>query len=572
MRCAARRMLYATIGLLFCLMTIILAGCQSSTVKPKPTALPDSQQVLRLPLVGQKDLSGLDPATVADANSLAVLSLVYPGLVTLNANQQVIPWAADGLPEISENGTTYTFHIRAGLKWSDGTPITASTFAYSLNRALSPCINSPVNYYLFGLKDAVAYFTTGRCAGDGVTVDGPIKTLIGDALIVSDPLTLKIMLAQPAAYFLNILSYPVAYAVPQQTIEAHGKDWTKHMADGDGLGGSLYMVTAWPHTGTLTLTRNPEFWGARPQLRELDYTFYPAADKAYDAWKSGKLDVGYAPTAQYPAASTAKDFHETGVLNLFYFAMSWTEAPFNNLLARQAFALAIDKQAIATQVLKNTVIATNHIVPQGMPGYNPALRGPDGSTHLTGNLTDAKKFGDQYAKAACHGKFSTCPAVVLTIPGGQAELAAVANNVVADWKKALPGWPISIRSVDQGTLLQQLSNRQLQLWLFNWLGDYPDPQDWLSLQFLPGSDNNVGNVMVDQANNLMLKADAEQDTLQRMRDYNAAEQLLVVNIAWAPLYQTKVWWQTSPRVHNYAIASFGLTPLDVWPDVYIAAG
>ena len=88
MRCAARRMLYATIGLLFCLMTIILAGCQSSTVKPKPTALPDSQQVLRLPLVGQKDLSGLDPATVADANSLAVLSLVYPGLVTLNANQQ----------------------------------------------------------------------------------------------------------------------------------------------------------------------------------------------------------------------------------------------------------------------------------------------------------------------------------------------------------------------------------------------------------------------------------------------------------------------------------------------------
>ena len=571
MRRAVRRIPFVSIGLLLCLMTMMLAGCLSSNTKPKPTALPDVQQVLRAPLVGQKDISGLDPATVADSNSLAVMSLIYPGLVTLNAKQQVIPWAADGLPDVSEDGMTYTFHVRAGLKWSDGTPINASTFAYSINRALSPCVNSRVNYYLFGLKDAVAYFTTGRCASDGVTVVGPITTLIGDALIVADPLTLKIVLAQPAAYFLNILSYPVAYAVPQQTITTYGKDWTKHLADGNGLGGSLYTVSAWPHDGTITLTRNPQFWGARPLLRQINYSFYTTTDSAYAAWKSGKLDVGYAPTSQYPTISKADDFHETGVLNLFYFAMNWTEAPFNNLLARQAFAMAIDKQAIATDVLKDTVIPTNHIVPQGMPGYNAALRGPDGSTHLTGNPVSAAQYGLQYANAACHGKFATCPSVVLTIPSGQPDLMNVANNALAAWKKAFPGWPISIRAVDQGAMLQQLSNRQLQLWLFNWLGDYPDPQDWLSLQFLPGSDNNIGNVMVDQANTLMLKADAEEDALQRVRDYNAAEQLLVVDIAWVPLYQTKVWWQTRPTIHNYAIASFGLTPLDIWPTVYVAS-
>jgi peptide/nickel transport system substrate-binding protein/oligopeptide transport system substrate-binding protein len=161
--------------------------------------------------------------------------------------------------------------------------------------------------------------------------------------------------------------------------------------------------------------------------------------------------------------------------------------------------------------------------------------------------------------------------VTLTIPSGQPNLQAVANSVVAAWKKALPGWPISIRAVDSGKMLEQLSNHQPQLWLFNWLGDYPDPQDWLSLQFLPGSDNNFGNVMLDGANTLMLKADAEEDPLQRMRDYNAAEQLLVVDIAWVPLYQTKIWWQTRPAVHNYAIASFGLTTLDVWPTVFLAA-
>jgi peptide/nickel transport system substrate-binding protein/oligopeptide transport system substrate-binding protein len=550
-------------------MTIILAGCESGSATPKATALPDSQQVLRVPLIGQKDITGLDPATVADANSLAVMSLIYPGLVTLNANQQVIPWAADGLPDVSDDGLTYTFHVRAGLKWSDGTPITASTFAYSINRALSPCVNSRVNYYLFGLKDAVAYFNTGRCESDGVTVDGPIKTLIGDALIVPDPLTLQIVLAQPAAYFLNILSYPVAYAAPQQLITTYGRNWTNHLTDGSGTGGSLYALTAWPHDGTLTLTRNPQFWGARPLLRQLSYSFYPTTDSAYTAWKNGKLDVGYAPTQQYPTVSKAKNIHETGLLNLYYFAMNWTEAPFNSLQARQAFALAINKQAIA-DALKDTVIPTNHIVPQGMPGYNAALRGPDGSTHLTGNLASAAQYASQYAHTTCHDKFATCPSVVLTIPSGQPDLTTVANNALAAWKQAMPGWPISIRSVDPTAMLQQLSNRQLQLWLFNWLGDYPDPQDWLSLQFLPGSDNNIGSVMVDQANTLMLKADAEEDPLQRMRDYNAAEQLLVVNIAWVPLYQTKAWWQTQPRVHNYAIASFGLTPLDLWTSVFLS--
>lgn len=569
MRRALRRVPFVTFGLLVCVMTIILAGCDSGSAQPKPTALPDSQQVLRVPLIGQKDISGLDPATVADANSLAVMSLIYPGLVTLNANQQVIPWAADGLPDVNEDGLTYTFHVRAGLKWRDGTPITASTFAYSINRALSPCVNSRVNYYLFGLKDAVAFFNTGRCESDGVTVDGPIKTLIGDALIVTDPLTLQIVLAQPAAYFLNILSYPVAYAAPQQLITTYGADWTKHLIDGGGMGGSLYSLTAWPHDGTLALTRNPQFWGARPLLRQINYTFYPTTDSAYTAWKNGKVDVGYAPTAQYPSVAKAKDFHETGMLNLYYFAMNWAEAPFNNLQARQAFALALDKQSIA-DALKDTVIPTNHIVPQGMPGYDAALRGPDGSTHLTGDQAAAAQYASQYVSKACHGKFATCPSVVLTIPSGQPDLTAVANNALAAWKKAMPGWPISIRSVDPTAMLQQLSNRQLQLWLFNWLGDYPDPQDWLSLQFLPGSDNNIGSVMVDQANTLMLKADAEEDPLQRMRDYNAAEQLLVVDIAWIPLYQTKAWWQTQPRVRNYSIASFGLMPLDVWTNVFIS--
>ena len=176
-----------------------------------------------------------------------------------------MPWATDSLPDVSSDGKSYTFHIRTGIQWSDGTPITAQTFAYSINRALSPCTASPANYYLFGIKDAQAFYSNGQCSSDGVTVHGTIKTLIGDSLVVTDPQTLTIVLAQPAAYFLETLCFPVSYAVPSQLIDKYGKTWTQHLADGQGFGGNMYKVTSWPHDGTLKLTVNEKFWAGTPQ-------------------------------------------------------------------------------------------------------------------------------------------------------------------------------------------------------------------------------------------------------------------------------------------------------------------
>ena len=573
MRGSARGLVRSWLVLVLCVLALFAAGCDSTTTNvPKVQVAPDAQQVLRTALVlgaGAKDIKSLDPAVPPDTATVGVLSMIFPGLVALNARQQIVPWATDSLPDVSSDGKSYTFHIRTGIQWSDGTPITAATFAYSINRALSPCTASPANYFLFGIKDAQAFYSNGRCSSDGVTVQGSLKTLIGDSLLTPDPQTLTIVLAQPAAYFLETLCFPVSYAVPSQLVQKYGKSWTQHLADGQGFGGNMYKVTKWPHDGTLTLERNEKFWGVRPKLREVDFKVFDSSTNEYKAYQAGTEDVGYAPASLYTAAKTLPDFHEIGVLDLYYLGLNWNRAPFNDPIGRQAFALAIDKKALADTVLHGTTIATNHIVPQGMPGYNDALKGPDGTTNLAGNIPAAQQAAQSYAAKNCSGKLSKCPRVVLTIPKGRQDLTNVAQAMLAAWKQALPGWQISITTVDLNTLFGQLAARQTQFWLLDWFADYPDPQDWLSLQFLTGSANNNGNVSVDAANPLLQRADAEQDAVQRMKDYNAAEQLLVANVAWIPLYQAKLWWETPNYVSGFSIGVMAQTPPDVWQTAYI---
>ena len=121
-------------------LAIMVGGCGSSGGSG---VLPDSQQVLRIPLVVTDiDIKTMDPALDADYYSYFPIFMTFPNLVTLDQNGNITPWAAASMPSFNSATNTYTFHVRPDLKWSDGTPIDANTFAYSINRSLSPCTGS----------------------------------------------------------------------------------------------------------------------------------------------------------------------------------------------------------------------------------------------------------------------------------------------------------------------------------------------------------------------------------------------------------------------------------------------
>ncbi|HLY32498.1 MAG TPA: peptide ABC transporter substrate-binding protein, partial [Ktedonobacterales bacterium] len=558
-----------------------LTGCSYSSGTTTPQQVADAQQVLHDGLIssvttsaGKNDLTTYDPAFAQDRASLYVASLVFPGLLTLDSQLTPQNWAIENV-DISADGLTYTFHLRSGLRFTNGDPIDANTFAYTFNRILSPCVNSPVAYYLFPIKNAAA-FNSELCADPAQgLVTGAITTLIGSGqpLDPVDAQTLKITLAQPAAYFLTSLTYPALAAEPVSLVKAYGSAWTNHLLDKGGLGGSLFKFSAIDHAGHITLARNTAFWGARPRLREIDFTIYNSATSEYQAYLAGKTAIGYPPADQYGAVKSATGFHETLAQQLTYIGVNWNVAPFNDLGFRQAFALAINKQSIANQTLQGSAQATNHIVLQGLAAYNNALKAPDGSQGLTGNTSAATNLAKAYANSTCGGSLSSCAAIVIKAPSGSVSALAIANAVAQMWLKVAPGYPISVRVVDADTLLQQEGQQSVQCYVGYWSAEYPDPQDWLSLHF--GVDEpslyNADDVSIADANTLMSKADAEADPTQRAVDYQAAEQLLVTQVAWIPLAQGKFFWRTRPQTQGFALNAMGLPSIyDVIPNVFIA--
>src|SRR5215212_4602869 len=273
---------FLTLGIMFMLVTLLVAACgtpssQSSTPSTnapataaagQPTAAPDAgatappapeptatiatnantapADTLRWPVEGLSELTSLDPAKPGDAPNNSVITLIFAGLVRLDDKLEVQP---DGASEwkVSDDGTTYTFTIRDGLKFGDGTPVTANDFVYSINRALSPEVGA------FG---ASAHF--GHIVGAKDVIDDKAKTASGVKAV--DDKTLEIKLDAPIAYFLALLTYPDTFVVPQKLVES-GANWQEQ-----AYGTGPYKVKEWKHNQSIQLVANDSYWQETPGI------------------------------------------------------------------------------------------------------------------------------------------------------------------------------------------------------------------------------------------------------------------------------------------------------------------
>ena len=569
MRLGIRRFVLPVVGVL-ALMSMALAACGGTS--SSGGAAPDSKQILHFPLVNDaSDLKTLDPGRIQDFYSQQVAMLVFPPLVALDDNLNTQPFAADGMPTVSADGLTYTFKIKPGLKWTDGTPIDANTFAYSLNRSLDPCTNDPSASFLYAIKGAPAFNTTTCDAAAGALDPVDSQTLVGKSIVASDPSTLVITLGAPAAYFVAQLTTTQAFAQPQQLITRYGlKDWTNHLADGNGFGGSIYKLTQWGHTGTLRLDRNDAWTGAKPKLREIDITIYKAPETELADYATGRVDTtgayGGIPSSQYQVVKTRGDYHEIPLLGISYVQPNWSRAPFTDLRVRQAFAVAIDKDALDQRVLNGQYIPSNHIVPQGDPGFDSGLQGVLGAP-TSGNPQQAQTLIQQYAADKCGGQVAKCPPVVFENSNSPAS-QRISQALLQMWQTAMPGYPITLNNVDFNTLLSDVFGQSSpakvpQIFALGYGVDYPDPEDWLSLQFASNSSNNVVGVGDPTAQHLMTQCDTTPAP-QRYTFCNQAEQELVDQAAWIVTGQQKAGWEVHSNVAGFALNGTGMPSLSDW--------
>lgn len=564
-------------------IVLLLAGCDSggkvtgTSATPQPA--PRLQQVYRMGII-TSDIYAFDPAIASDKYSVQAVMMAFTGLVQLDDKLQVTPQLSSHY-SISPDKLTYTFSLLQNLKFSDGTPLDARDVAYSIDRALSPEIahlNGVTRTYLGLIKDSEQ------------RLNGQKASLIGDSITLIDNNTIALTLSHPSPYFLMALTYPTSFVVEKSVIERWGKQWTDHLSDNGGQGGAgPFKVEKYDHAIGIKFVPNPYYYGPKPRLGEVDMNFYKTVQASYAVYQQGELEQSSIPPA-YNAQVEArgKEFHQFAELAIDYITMNYLYKPFDNISIRQAFALAINKDALSNVLYKGLNPPTCHIIPQGMPGYNPKLTCPGGAP-TRGDASKAKALF-QTGLQQENLTLATFPPVEITYESNSPSLDDEITLMRQEWKETL-GVTVNVQVVSFNALLQmqagticsqtsmsKCQNTGLQMWAFAWGADYPDPQDWTSLQFGKGSPNNLWNY----GQNLCTCASAQQAVQQEMATadsdfgsdrlalYQDIEQKLVNDVAWIPMFQRTGTYALKPYVFGVSDNSTAQTPPNDWSKVYIA--
>jgi oligopeptide transport system substrate-binding protein len=555
------------------LMTMLVVACGgTSTTTTTSTKAQASQQVLNMCFYnGVSDIKTFDPALSTDVNSIEAIDLVFTGLVQFDDNLKIQSQLASSY-DLASDGLTWTFHLRPNLKFSDGTPLTSADVVYSINRALLPATKSVVGpVYLALIKDS-----------DKLNA-GKIPTIIGDSLLTPDPNTVVIIANKKASYFLDALAYSTSFVVEKSLIDKYGDTWTDHLNTGGGDG--PFEVQAWNHGTNVVLVPNPTYYGPHPQLTKLIYPFYKETDTNFKAYQAGQTDYAtLIPTADLDTARALPNnqYQLVPQLSINYLTMNYLVKPFDNIHIRQAFALAINKDLIIQSVYKNTYVPTNHIVPKGMPGYNPNLMAPDGVAGTSGDPTKAKALLRQGLTEEGWTSVSQLPAVKLTYASGDPNLANAMAAMQQMWQTTL-GVSVKTNPEDFNKLLTDseaaLNNPNgLQFWAIGWIADYPDPQDWTSLQFGKGQqynqinygqNNSANAAQQQQVQQALDAADVNPDQNARLQAYMQAEQQLVNDVAWLSWAQVAFSQVLKPYVKGIVFNALLLYPPNDWGNIYI---
>jgi len=546
---ARRNGLARALALVGLAAALLLAGCAAQP--PRQTAQ-EGGGVLRWSLEGVGDIVRLDPARPADYQTNIPLGLIFSGLVRLDRNLKVQGAAAERWA-VSDDGTVFTFTLRENLRFGDGSPATADAVVRSLSRSISPATGRPF----------AAEFLKGIVGVDDF-VQGKTAALEGVRAV--DPRTVEIRLSSPQAYFLSQLTYAIAFIVPPDAIEQAGDEW-KAKAYGTGP----FRVGTYEAGNRLLLEPNPYYWDRAPGVEAVEFRFFPDISDAVDAYLAGEVDIMGTLQAGVPAERLEDVRGRPGLQTISapavrYIGFNNSRPPFDNVFIRQAFARAVDKRGIAEDVLAGSVNVADRILPPDLPGADiPIDRVAFDPEGARGSLVQAGYLSG-----------GELPPVTLTYPEGQG-LDGVAARLQTDWRDTL-GVDVRLEPVSLTEFnprldaMVQRPEEGMDLYLSIWGMDYPDPQNFLSLQLHSGSPYNNGHWENPEFDRLTEEADVLGDPRrqdERLRLYNQAEELAVQQVGWLPLFYPQASVLIRPGVRGLLFTSVGIIAPD-WAEVRAA--
>ena len=500
----------------------------------------------------------LDPALNSAIDGANTIITIFEPLLLVNENNEVVGGQAESW-EVSEDGLTWTFTMRDGLKWSDGSDLTAKDFEYSFKRLADPNTAAPYAQTVVGM---IAGYdeATGNPDADGNQTTTPNP----DALQVTaseDGKTLTIHLSYPCSYFDKIAAFAAMSPVQQATIETNGDSWCTQ-PDTFVCNGP-YMISEWTPSERIVLAKNPNYVGGWDTSRIVSdtITLLLIEDEAaaYAAYNSGEAQlVKSVPSDEIPSLTKAEDggdFYVDSNLGTYYISVNCEKEPFTDPLVRKALSLAIDREYVSEVVMQGTYSPAHSI---SCPGITDAdgsqfADNANGGTPYIGsdydaNLEEAKSL----LAEAGYPNGEGFPAITYST-NDQGYHMPLAEYLQKAWSEL--GINVTIETVEWASFTPQRRAGDYDVCRNGWVMDYDDPSNMLEL-FQTGNGNNDGkysNPEFDAA----IEASKVADKATHFEQLHKAEDILMEDMGCIPVAYYNDFWLQSPSLQGTWHSPYG---------------
>lgn len=481
----------------------------------------------------------IDPALNSAVDGGNMILHAFECLLTIDQDGQIAPGQAEEWG-VSEDGLTWTFKLREGLKWSDGTDLTANDFVYSWKRVCDPNVAAPYAETVLGMVE-----------GFDAAIDGDLDAL---AVTAVDDLTLEVKLSAPCPFFESLAAFATLSPVQQATVEANGDAWAidapTYISNGP------FMVTEWVPDAYIIMSKNPNYWNADAiKLGSIKWNLIEDPNASYSAYQSGEvLMIKDVPTEEIPSLEGNEEFHVEPIIGTYYISYNTQVEPFDNALVRKALNLAIDREYVANTLMQGTYSpATNFMGPGWMD--------TDGTEFM-----DNANGGEPYMSTAADIEGALAALEEAGYPNGEGLPVlhystndsgyhkAVAEYLQQAWKEI--GVTLEVEIVEWSSFTPMRRNGEFEIARNGWVGDYADPSNMLDLLYSTNGNNDgkFSNADYDAA---MDTSRTTTDAAERSAALHTAEDILMEEAACCPLAYYNDFWLQSSKIEGAWHSAYG---------------
>ena len=502
-------------GTRYALCVLAVLACRGGESAPARRTLIDSRD--------RSDPRSLDPALSTDVPTGRAVAYLFDGLVRITPDARIEPALATRW-DVSNDGLTYTFHLRRGVKFHDGTPFVASHVVSSFTRVLDPAVRGGRGWPLYPIKGAREY-----------AADTTKRLTAVEGLQAPNDSTVVITLREPLAIFIKLLSMPVASIVPPSAGQGFGEK---------PVGTGPWKLVEWKHDDYVLFARNPDYFGGPPAAESLMARIIPNPSTSVAEFESGSVDILYIPEADTRTWEQTDDrkalLQSSPALRLWYAGINTTRGPLKDARVRRAINHAVDTRTILRQLVGGRGSVAAGVVPPSLDGAD-SLRAP--------YAFDPAKAKQLLAEAG-HASGIDIELWTSQTPPFPAVAEAIQSYLAAANIRA------KIVQREAAAMREASRKGEVDLSLKDWWADYPDAENFLYPLLHSANKGVGGNVSFYESaafDRLVAQARAEQDDATRAKLYRQADSLAFQDAPMLYLFFYNELYAVQPWIKGFQI-------------------